>query len=147
VPGTQGVPLDLLRKVEPFPTHEVVSYDTAFLSGHVVEHYQVVLLDAAQKSLEQIQAKLFVLCARQIRGDTYRNLQIFPEYSGRTFKHILVPVWLLKYDFGSKPYQVIVNGYTGAIAGRHPYSFWKIALLVLLAVVAALVLIAINSQS
>jgi hypothetical protein len=147
VPGTQGVPLDLLRKVEPFPTLEVVSYDTAFLSGHVVEHYQVVLLDAAQKSLEQIQAKLFVLCARQIPGDTYRNLQIFPEYSGRTFKHILVPVWLLKYDFGAKPYQVIVNGYTGAIAGKHPFSFWKIALLVLLAVLVAIVLIAINSQS
>jgi hypothetical protein len=146
VPGTQGMSLDLLRKVEPFPTQEVVSYDTAFLSGHVVEHYQVVLLDAAQRSLEQMQAKLFVLCARQIPGDTHRNLQIFPEYSGRTFKHILVPVWLLKYDFGTKPYHVIVNGYTGAIAGKHPYSFWKIALLVLVAVLIALVLVAINSQ-
>ena len=58
VPGTQGLPLDLLKKVEPFPTKEVVAYDTAFLSGHVVEHYQVVLLDAAQRSLEQMQAKL-----------------------------------------------------------------------------------------
>lgn len=146
VPGTQGLPLELLRKVEPFPTHEVVSYDTAFLSGHVVEHYQVVLLDAAQRSLEQMQAKLFVLCARQIPGDTYRSLQIFPEYSSRTFKHVLVPVWLLKYDFGSKPYQVIVNGYTGTIAGRHPFSFWKIALLILVAVLVALVLVALNQQ-
>ena len=147
VPGTQGVPLDLLRKVEPFPTKEVVAYDTAFLSGHVVEHYQVVLLDAAQRSLEQMQAKLVALCAQQIPGDTQRNLQIYPEYSGRTFKHVLVPVWLLKYDFGSKPYQVIVNGYTGTIAGRHPYSFWKIALLVLLAALVALVVIWANSQS
>ena len=146
VPGTQGMPLDLLRKVEPFPTHEVVSYDTAFLSGHVVEHYQVVLLDAAQKSLEQMQAKLFVLCARQIPGDTYRSLQIFPEWADRTFKHVLVPVWLLKYDFGSKPYQVIVNGYTGAIAGKHPFSVWKIVLLILVAVLVALVLIALNQQ-
>ena len=63
VPGTQGVPLDLLRKVEPFPTKEVVSYDTAFLSGHVVEHYQVVLLDAAQRSVEQMQAKLTMVLA------------------------------------------------------------------------------------
>ena len=140
------MPLDLLRKVEPFPTNEVVSYDTAFLSGHVVEHYQVVLLDAAQRSLEQMQAKLFVLCARQIPGDTYRNLQIFPAYSSRTFKHVLVPVWLLKYDFASKPYQVIVNGYTGTIAGKHPFSIWKIALLILVAVLVALVVIALNQQ-
>jgi hypothetical protein len=147
VPGTTGVAIDLLKQVEPFPTGDVVPYDTAFLSGHVVEHYQVVLLDAAQRSLEQMQAKLFILCARQVPGDTQRNLQVFPEYSGRTFKHVLVPVWLLKYDFGSKPYQVLVNGYTGAIAGRHPYSVWKIALLVLAAVLAVLVLIAIDSQS
>jgi hypothetical protein len=146
VPGTQGMPRDLLRKVEPFPTQEVVSYDTAFLSGHVVEHYQVVLLDAAQRSVEQMQAKLFVLCARQVPGDTHRNLQIFPEYSDRTFKHILVPVWLLKYDFGSQPYLVIVNGYTGAIAGKHPYSFWKIFFAVLLAAVVGLIVIWANNS-
>ena len=147
VPGTQGVPLDLLRKLEPFPTKEVVSYDTAFLSGHVVEHYQVVLLDAAQRSVEQMQAKLTMLCSQQIPGDTHRNLQIYPEFSGRTFKHVLVPVWLLKYDFGAKPYQVIVNGYTGAIAGRHPLSFWKIAFLVLVALLVGLIWIWLNSQS
>jgi hypothetical protein len=145
VAGTQGLPLELLKKVEPFPTKEVVGYDTAFLSGHVVEHYQVVLLEAAQRSLEQMQAKLVVLCARQIPGDTHRNLQTFPEFSGRTFKHVLVPVWLLKYDFGAKPYQVIVNGYTGAIAGKHPYSYWKIAFVVLLAVLIA-VIFALSQQ-
>jgi len=146
VPGTQGLPIDLLRKVEPFPTPEIVPYDTAFLSGHVVEHYQVVLLDAAQRSLEQMQAKLVVLCARQVPGDTHRNLQINPLFSGRTFKHILVPVWLLTYDYGSKAYRVIVNGYTGTIAGRYPYSFWKIAFVVLLAAIAAVILIWANQQ-
>jgi hypothetical protein len=88
-----------------------------------------------------------MLCTQQIPGDTHRNLQIFPEFSGRTFKHVLVPVWMLKYDFGSKPYQVIVNGYTGAIAGRHPLSFWKIALLVLVALLVGLIWIWLNSQS
>jgi hypothetical protein len=146
VPGTQGLPLNVLTKVEPFPTREIVPYDTAFLSGHVVEHYQVVLLDAAQRSGEQMQAKLIVLCTRQIPGDTYRNLQINPVFSGRTFKHVLVPVWLLTYDYGSKAYQVIVNGYTGTIAGGYPYSYWKIAALVLLAAVVALVLIWANNQ-
>jgi hypothetical protein len=146
VPGTQGLPLDLLKGVEPFPTSEVMSYDTAFLSGHVVEHYQVVLLDAAQRSLEQMHAKLEALCARQVPGDTYQNLQIQPEYSGRTFKHVLVPVWLLRYDFGAKSYQVIVNGYTGTIAGRHPFSAWKIAFAVLLAALVLIVVIWASAQ-
>ena len=88
-----------------------------------------------------------MLCSQQIPGDTHRNLQIYPEFSGRTFKHVLVPVWLLKYDFGAKPYQVIVNGYTGAIAGRHPLSVWKIAFLVLVALLVGLIWIWLNSQS
>jgi len=144
VAGTQGLPLDLLRQVEPFPTQEAVSYDTAFLSGHVVEHYKVVLLDAAKRSQEQMHAKLEQLCAAQVPGDTYRNLRIRPDYSGRTFKHVLVPVWLLSYNYGAKAFQVIVNGYTGRIAGRYPYSIWKILLLVVLVVVVAVIFISLQ---
>jgi hypothetical protein len=44
-----------------------------------------------------------------------------------------VPVWLLSYNYGARAFQVIVNGYTGRIAGRYPYSPWKILLLVALA--------------
>lgn len=138
VPGTQGLPLDLLRQVEPFPTQvHVLPYDTAFLAGHVVEHYKVVLIDAAQQSLEQMQAKIQILCARQIPGDTHRNLRIHPVFAGRTFKHVLVPVWLLSYTYGRRTFQVIANGFTGTVAGRYPYSPWKIAALLVLAVIVA----------
>jgi len=146
VPGTQGLPIDLLKGVEPFPTREVVAYDTAFLSGHVVEHYQVVLLEAAQRSLEQMHAKLVAMCSQQVPGDTQRNLEIAPEYSKRTFKHVLVPVWLLTYGYRARTYQVIVNGYTGTIAGQRPYSAWKIAFAILLAIVVGLIVLWLNGQ-
>jgi predicted RNA-binding Zn-ribbon protein involved in translation (DUF1610 family) len=144
VPGTQGLPIELLRQVEPFPTQEVVSYDTAFLAGHVVEHYKVVLLDAANQSQEQMQRTLMQLCAQQVPGDTHRNLRIHPVYSGRTFKHVLVPIWLLSYNYGHRAFQVIVNGYTGKIAGRYPYSWIKIALLVLVAIIAVILIASIS---
>jgi predicted RNA-binding Zn-ribbon protein involved in translation (DUF1610 family) len=146
VPGTQGLPIDLLRQVEPFPTQEVVPYDTAFLSGHVVEHYKVVLLDAARLSEDQMRARLEELCGAEVPGDTYRNLQVFPDYKGRTFKHVLVPVWLLSYDYGAKAFQVLVNGYTGRIAGRYPKSLWKILLLVAVAVIVVVTILMLNAQ-
>lgn len=135
VPGTQGLPIDLLRQVEPFPTAESVSYDTAFLSGHVVEHYKVVLVEAAERSREQMIEKLRQLCAAQVPGDTHRHLQIHPSFSGQTFKHLLVPIWLLTYNYGRKAYQVLANGYTGRIAGKYPISVWKVLLLILAALV------------
>jgi hypothetical protein len=78
-----------------------------------------------------------------VPGDTYRNLEIFPTFSGRTFKHILVPLWLLTYTYGPKTYQLLVNGYTGKMDGTYPVSIWKvlgIGLLILIAVVVFLYL-------
>jgi hypothetical protein len=146
VPGTHGVHLELLRKVEPFPTGECVAYDTAFLAGHVVEHYKVVLIEAAKQSQAQMHDKLLELCAAQVPGDTHRNLQIHPQFSGQTFKHLLVPIWLLTYNFGRKAYQVLANGYTGKIAGEYPYSWWKVLLLIVLALIVVMVVLLLQES-
>jgi len=146
VPGTHGVRQDLLRQVEPFATSELVGYDTAYLSGFVVEHYQVVLIEAAERSQDSMHEKLMALCGAEVPGDTYRNLQIHPNYSERTFKHVLVPIWLLSYTYGSTIYQVIVNGYSGQIAGDYPKSFWKIFLLVVVVLIVVMIVLIANQQ-
>lgn len=141
VPGTRGLDAGLLRAIEPFPTTELVPYDTAYLSGFVVEHYQVVLVDAAEQSRASMREQLLDLCAREVPGDTHRNLQVFPEYSGETFKHVLLPVWLLSYTYGRRAYQVVANGYTGQLAGRYPKSPWKVAGAVVLALIVVLIVV------
>jgi hypothetical protein len=145
IPGTQGVNRTLLKQVEPFPTQELVPYDTGYLSGHVVEHYQVVLVDAAKQSREAMHEQLVALCTAEVPGDTSRNVQIQPTYSGETFKHILVPVWLLTYTYGAKVFQVVANGYTGVLAGQYPKSFWKIAFAVLIVVLILAFLVAVQN--
>jgi hypothetical protein len=147
VPGTHGVSSILLRQVEPFATPELVPYDTAFLSGFIVEHYQVVLVEAAQASQDAMTDKLRQMCAAQIPGDTYRNLEIHPTFSAQTFKHILVPVWLLSYLYGTRLFQVVVNGYSGRMAGQYPKSPWKIAFLVLLAIIAFFIFILLSQNN
>src|SRR3954466_8885404 len=143
VPGTHGISHALLAQVEPFMTTELVPYDRSYLAGFVVEHYQVVLLDAAKASEEAMTDKLRDLCAAQIPGDTYRNLVIHPTFSNRTFKHILVPIWLLAYTFGAKTFHVLVNGSTGRMAGEYPKSFWKVLFLVIGIIIAVLIVVMI----
>lgn len=146
VAASRGVPADLLGKVEPFPTNELKPYETAFLSGWVVEQYQIDLIAAAQRSRQQMDRKLEQMCAREVPGDTHRDLQIYPDYSGQTFKHILVPVWLLTYTYGSRNFMVVINGYTGTIAGKYPVSGLKVFLVVVLIVVAVIVLMYLAQQ-
>ena len=138
VPGTVGVHEALLRKVEPFPTTtDLKPYEPAFVRGWTVERYQVDLRRASEVSQGQMEKIIHALCSEVVPGDTHRNLEVQSTYKGRTFKHILVPVWLVTYTYGAKSFQVVVNGYTGKIAGEHPLSWVKITL----AIVAALLLV------
>lgn len=140
VPASRGVQSSLLRRIEPFPTRELVAYKAGFLSGWVVERYQIDLVAAARQSREEMDAQMRNLCAHEVPGDTHRNLQVETDYSGQTFKHILVPIWLLTYEFRGRPFQVLINGYTGAMAGEYPKSWIKISLAVLgLAIVALII--------
>jgi hypothetical protein len=145
--GSKGVHPTLLRRVEPFPTKEAVPYDSGYLAGFVVERYQVDLASAAQVWRSEMHAKTEALCAEQIPGDTYRNLQTQQQYSAQTFKHVLVPVWLLSYVYRAKPYQVVVNGYTGKIAGEHPLSWVKIFFAAVAAIIVAIIVISISNSN
>jgi hypothetical protein len=144
VAASRGVASDLLAQVEPFPTKQLKAYNPGFLAGWVVERYQIDLGTAALKAREKMDAALRQQCAQRVPGDTHRNLQVDATYSAQKFKHILVPIWLLTYQFRAKPYQVVINGYTGTIAGRYPKSWVKITLLVLAILIAVIIFLALQ---
>lgn len=147
VPASKGVQPELLRKIEPFPTTtDLKHYQPGFLSGWVVEQYQIDLIAAAQHSRAMMDRKTEALCSEQVPGDTQRNLQVDAEYRDQTFKHVLVPVWVLGYTYGSQIYQIVVNGYTGQIAGKHPLSWVKIALLVLTILIVIVIFASLSQQ-
>ncbi len=135
----------MLRKIEPFPTKELVPYNPGFLSGWVVERYQIDLIAAAQEARAEMDAQIQRMCASQVPGDTHRNLQVSSRYTAQTFKHILTPIWLLTYNYGARAFQVVINGYTGVIAGKYPKSWIKITLAVL-ALLAALGVLLLLTQ-
>ena len=85
------------------------------------------------------------LCGAQVPGDTYRSLEAQQEYSAQTFKHVLAPLWLLTYAYHGKPFQVVVNGYTGKIAGEHPLSWVKIFFAAVAVIIVAIVVISISN--
>lgn len=139
VAATRGVDGALLKKIEPFPTDSLKPYDKGYVSGWVVEQYQIDLVAAAERARLAMDARLREMCAAQVPGDTQRNLRVSADYSGQTFKHVLVPIWLLAYTYGSRTFQVLINGVTGTIAGKHPFSVWKLLFAILGALLAVLI--------
>jgi predicted RNA-binding Zn-ribbon protein involved in translation (DUF1610 family) len=140
--GSIGAHEALLRGIEPFPTlTDLKPYAEEYLRGWVVERAQRQLPEATQVNEAEIRARIEALCARAVPGDTHRNLRVEMQLQDRRFKHVLLPVWLVSYTFGSKSYQVLANGHTGKLAGEHPWSWIKIALAVMAAVAVVLVLV------
>lgn len=140
VPASRGVHEKLLHQIEPFPTtKELKPYDPGYVSGWVVEQYQIDLVAAAQASRTRMDASVRSMCSSQVPGDTQRNLQVHADYSAQTFKHILLPVWLLSYTYGTRTFQVAVNGATGKVAGEYPLSWVKIAIVTVIGLIILLV--------
>ena len=140
-----GVELALLQ-VEPFPPwRRLKPYEPAYV-GDGSSTYQVDLRKAAELNLHQMDSSVRQLCAGRVPGDTQRDLQVETQYRGRTFKHVLVPVWLVSYTYGPKNYQIVVNGYTGAIAGDRPISYVKVFLYIILPALILLLLMLFFQQ-
>ena len=69
VPASRGVPAELLGKLEPFPTTtDLKPYDPGFLSGWVVEQYQIDLIAAAKLGRERMDRELMRFAIGRCRG-------------------------------------------------------------------------------
>jgi hypothetical protein len=79
-----------------------------------------------------------------IGGDEQRIDDLSTAYSGVTFKHLLLPVYAGAYRYNAKLFQIVVNGRTGEIQGERPYSFWKIALLVVSILIVVLIIVMLS---
>ena len=124
VAASRGLPPDLARAIEPFPTAELLAYEASYLSGFLAEEYAVGPKDA--------------LASAQRRMTEVRT-----AWSGLACKNGLLPVWIAAYQYGGKPYRFLVNGVTGKTDGHAPWSWVKIGLAIAAAVLLFILLASI----
>ena len=145
VAASKGLDRPLSEAIEPFPTQELVPYEPSYLSGFLAEEYAVGAEDALSIARDRMTAEIRAACAQAVPGDTQRNLQVQTEWSAVTYKNALLPVWIAAYDYAGKPYRFLVNGVTGKVSGKAPWSWVKIGLAVL-AVATILIIVLANSN-
>lgn len=137
VPAVAALPAALLTRLEPWPLGGVIPFTPAALAGKRAHTYDVDLAPASQAARQRIEAALEGEVRQRIGGDEQRIHQLQTAYDGLTYKHLLLPVWLLAYRYGDRSYRVAINACTGEVHGERPWSPWKIALAVILGLLAA----------
>lgn len=128
--GSHSVTLALLNDLGEWDLPELVPFEADYLSGFKTERYSIDLKEGLVEAKKLMEPTIVTLIHRDIGGDHQRIDSKRTRYTGITFKHTLLPIWVAVYRFQEKPYQIVVNGHSGRVSGYRPYSFWKIGCLV-----------------
>ncbi len=146
-PGYRALDGDLLGGILPFRLKEIVAFKPEFLAGWPALAYDVPLVEAVLQArgavVQQTRRRLY---GRVLPGEEKRNLTTGAvEWSGITFNHVLLPVWIGEYVYRGKRFTFLINGQTGEIHGEKPRDQVKIAAIVasVILTVMAIALIAL----
>lgn len=145
--ASKGLPAQTVDELGGFDTAKLVPYRPEYLAGWQAEEYEIDLERGWGRGKELIAASQERRCSGDVPGDTQRNLRVQNVLSDVRWKHVLLPIWSLQYGYGKRTYTVLVNGQTGRIAGKAPWSWVKILLLVLGLALGGLVLAAVLAAS
>jgi hypothetical protein len=141
-----GLPPKLLEALEPWPLTECVPFNQPMLAGYLARTYDVELDGGFETARQGMEAAIEQRTRREIGGDEQRIDEIQTRFALITYKHLLLPVWLLAYRFREETYQIAINAVTGEVQGERPWSWVKITLAVIAALIVAAV-IALVSKS
>lgn len=134
--ASRGLPAKLVLKLEPWPLDGLSPFNQQVLAGYLARTYEVELDAGFLEAKQRIDAAIHSEVRQRIGGDEQRIHSIDTHYDAITYKHLLLPTWLLAYRFHEKPYQVLINAGTGEVQGERPWSWVKITLAVVTLIAA-----------
>jgi hypothetical protein len=129
----RGLPPDLAESATSFDVRQLVPYQGSYLAGWRAEQYALDLMPGWQQGMQKMISIQQGRCGRDVGGDTHQSLVVNNTFTAITFKHVLLPIWIAAYRYHGKAFQFLVNGQTGEVVGKAPWSVVKITLASLLA--------------
>lgn len=131
--ASRSLPQGYTQNLAPWKLDALEPYRPDYLAGFTAEGYTVPLAEGHQTARGIMDGIIRDDVRRDIGGDEQRIDRVSTDFSAETFKHILLPVWLAAYKFDGRTFRFVVNGQTGKVQGERPWSKWKIALAVAVA--------------
>jgi DNA-directed RNA polymerase subunit RPC12/RpoP len=127
--GTNHVSLHLLEQINDFDLDALAPYDATYLAGTQAQAYEVRLEEAWAKARQIMREDTKKKCRSQASTRKIRNFSMQLDFQEENWRYILLPVYINTYYFENKPFQLLMNGQTGTIAGQRPADWRKIGLL------------------
>jgi predicted RNA-binding Zn-ribbon protein involved in translation (DUF1610 family) len=134
-----GFDHDKVTALEPWPTPEARPFSAEYIAGHLCRTYDKDVEACLGEARQRMDAVIDSTIRSDIGGDRQDINRKETTVQSLTFKHLLLPIWLLTVIYAGRPFQVFINGITGEVQGERPWSKIKIAVAVTLAIILAIV--------
>jgi DNA-directed RNA polymerase subunit RPC12/RpoP len=152
VPGLKSMSEQELGDIQPFLLDDVVEFRAEYLAGWRAMTYDLPLADASLLARQIVVRKVRRELPNRVEvGREKRNLTTgATNWSGMTFKYLLLPLWTGTYTYRGRSYRILINGQTGKVIGKRPVDRIKVGaviaggFLVFLILVLLLIVIALS---
>jgi DNA-directed RNA polymerase subunit RPC12/RpoP len=143
VPGMKALKLPELIAVEPFNFKDVIEFRPEYVAGWPALSYDRPLSDASLLARERVIKNVQRNLVYGIEpGEKKRNVRTGAgQWSGITFKHLLLPLWTGTYRYQGKEYRLMINGQMGKVAGKKPRDNVKVGVTIASSVILTILLI------
>ena len=126
----------------PFDIDRGVPTEQIDLENIIVEQFRVQRKYArplARQGLEELERQA---CSQYVPGRN-RNLKANVRLEGLSSEPMLLPIWIMAYEYEGRVFRFLLNGQTGRATGHAPTSWKKVAAAVVIAIVAGAILLGI----
>ncbi len=105
-----------------FRLNDLVAYDEKYISGFLAKKYEFTLNEGWNNAKFKAESDLKTLIQEHVNANMVSSLNLNVNYSDITYKHILLPIWILGYTHKGKVYNFLINGQSGYISGSYPFD-------------------------
>lgn len=119
---------ELMDKLEPYDYALLKSFKTPYLAGYIAEKYNYNEEELFPRVKEKVKPYIESFIHSTVsRYSTirYKHKQI--DMNKQKAYYVLLPVWMVYYDFNQSEYTFAMNGQTGKVVGKPPISKAKVA--------------------
>ena len=117
---------ELMDKLEPYPYDQFKDFKTPYLAGYIAEKYNYTDEELFPRAKEKISEYVESYIASTLSG--YHSIHYNDKnIDTRNVKsdYVLLPVWMICYDYNKSEHTFAMNGQTGKVVGKPPISKWK----------------------
>jgi DNA-directed RNA polymerase subunit RPC12/RpoP len=133
VTASRGIPNDEVEGIEPFDLGALVRYTPAIVSGWIAEEPSLTREECRELARGEGRRRVGELLHDFLPGDGVRDLRYHTSLEDESTDLTLAPAWVfaIRYHPEKPPIRVLVNGQTGRVFGKIPFSWAKLGLIAL----------------